>query len=81
MVKVSPALSPHRGSVSPPAVVARQQHLDRFRERRLARPVPSDDQSQPGPWIERKGGGLAHAPEPLDREGSEIRARRLGVDR
>ena len=83
MVEVAPALAPDGGALLPAQAVAREQHLERLGEARLARAVAPDDerQARPRPQLQRLR--RPDAAEPLDGDRSQegTRPRRRGRGR
>ena len=72
MVQVLPAIAPHLDALLPALIGAEQDHLERLRERRLPRPVATDDQSEPWTRLDRQRRGRADPAETLDLDGGEI---------
>lgn len=74
VVEVAPPLAPDRRALGPPVAVAGERHLEPLGEGGLAGAVAPDDKRQAGAGGELEGGLGPDAPEPLDRDASEVGA-------
>ena len=63
VMEVLPSVTPDLDALLPTLIAAEQDHLERFRERRLPRAVPSDHEGEAGSGIDVQGGGRSDATE------------------